>query len=292
MAYFTLRGRGLVMARRRMIDPTIWDDEDVGSLSDGAFRLFVACISSADDDGKLEGSAIRLRGVAFRFRSISVPRVQIYLNELTAKVRSVQRYFANGREYIRLANWAKYQTIRADKRLDSHLPDPLLPPGDTPGQSQDSPRADEVSKEVISKEVISKEVISKEGISKEGSKGTADKPPNLPEALAAWRETWKRKLSTKIDIPDKDATHLMKLLRLGESVADLTMVMDYYVKNEEYAWADWNLATMCGPRYAGMKAKAQSVPGQVGATSKFDEPYEEYLRQQEADSEVGNTGPT
>jgi len=110
------------MARRRMIDPSIWDDEDVGSLSDGAFRLFVACISSADDYGKLEGSAIRLRGIAFRFRSISIARVQKSLDELATKVRSVRRYGVNGREYIRLVNWAKYQTI--NREFPSKIPDP------------------------------------------------------------------------------------------------------------------------------------------------------------------------
>jgi hypothetical protein len=109
-----------------MIDPSIWDDEDVGCLSDGAFRLFIACISNADDYGKLEGSPTRLRAIAFRFRAVSLGRVTSYLDELTTRLRSVQRYAVNGRECIRLVNWDRYQFIRADRRIESCVPDPAV----------------------------------------------------------------------------------------------------------------------------------------------------------------------
>jgi len=172
------------MARRRMIDPSIWDDEDVGRLSDGAFRIFVACISTADDDGKLEGSAARLKGIAFRFRNVPLLRIERYCVELTGRLRSVVRYAINGREYIKLLNWDKYQTIRADRHTESHLPDPPtavnnpIPtdkvgeegshgsPMTVPGQSEGSPMPAEVRREGSNKEV------SKEG-------GNPPTPPDI-----------------------------------------------------------------------------------------------------------------
>ena len=55
------------MARKRMIDPRIWEDEHFGKLSDKAKVLFVSCISNADDDGRLSANPANLRALAFRF---------------------------------------------------------------------------------------------------------------------------------------------------------------------------------------------------------------------------------
>ena len=113
------------MARRRMIHPTIWDDEDVGMLSDGAFRFFIACISNADDDGKLEASARRMRAIAFKYSdSVSIEQTEEYLQELSAKLRSFCRYTVDGREYVKLLKWRSYQEIHKCHYKASTLPEP------------------------------------------------------------------------------------------------------------------------------------------------------------------------
>ena len=40
------------MPRRRMIDPQIWRNEKIGSLSDTGRLLFIGIFSQADDDGR------------------------------------------------------------------------------------------------------------------------------------------------------------------------------------------------------------------------------------------------
>lgn len=111
------------MARRRMIDPSIWDDEDVGSLSNGAFRLFIACISNADDEGKLEASPKRLRATAFKYvDGVTLEQTEQWLVEIEHTLRSFLRYTVNGRQYVKLTNWRRYQTIQ--KPQPSTLPDP------------------------------------------------------------------------------------------------------------------------------------------------------------------------
>ena len=150
--------------KRRMISPEIWSDVDVGSLSDGAFRVFIACISNADDHGKLECSAIRMRGIAFGFRSVSVAKVESYLQEIASKLRGFHRYEVDGRQYVKLLNWNRYQTIRSDKLQVSTIPDPVItedrPKADS-GQTEDSPETDsghpKVSKDKVSKDKVSEE---------------------------------------------------------------------------------------------------------------------------------------
>jgi len=165
-----------------MISPEIWSDVDVGSLSDGAFRVFIACISNADDHGKLECSAIRMRGIAFGFRSVSVAKVESYLQEIASKLRGFHRYEVDGRQYVKLLNWNRYQTIRSDKLQVSTIPDPVItedrPKADS-GQTEDSPETDsgqtEDSPETdsghpkVSKDKVSKDKVSKDKVSEEAS---------------------------------------------------------------------------------------------------------------------------
>lgn len=108
-----------------MLDPSIWDDEGAGSLSSGAFRTFIACISNADDGGKLEASPRRIRALAFRFcDEVTGDDVENYLAEIDAKVRAFLRYVVDGREYVKLVNWERYQKINRPSNPKSVLPDP------------------------------------------------------------------------------------------------------------------------------------------------------------------------
>jgi hypothetical protein len=104
-----------------MIDPSIWDDEDVGSLSDGAFRVFVACFSNADDEGRLEASPRRIKGIAFGFKdSVTIEDVENYLLECANGIRSFVYYSSNDRRIVELRNWHTYQKI--DRPQASKLP--------------------------------------------------------------------------------------------------------------------------------------------------------------------------
>lgn len=125
------------MARKRMVDPSIWDDEDIGMLSLGAFKLFVGCFSNADDEGKLEASPVRLRGMIFKYHSnsnvmvtdsysnnnVTVEDVSVWLDEIDSAVRSFIRYEVEGKSYMKFLKWKEYQTIQKPQK--SRIPDPL-----------------------------------------------------------------------------------------------------------------------------------------------------------------------
>jgi len=55
------------MARKRDIDPRLWENEQLADVSRDARLLFIACINFADDEGRLKGSARYLRAQAFRY---------------------------------------------------------------------------------------------------------------------------------------------------------------------------------------------------------------------------------
>lgn len=143
------------MARKRMIDPAIWEDDDVGTLSLGAFKLFVALISNADDEGRLEYTCRRLRGIAFRFDySITPDDVENYLGEILDNLRSVTTYTRNGKQYIALLKWLTYQSI--SHPTASKLPPPL------PEDSRNAPRViPETSRSTTSQSSIDKNSIDK-----------------------------------------------------------------------------------------------------------------------------------
>ena len=110
------------MARRRMLDPNIWEDEHFGKLSDKAKILFISCISNADDDGRLSGNPSNLRAIAFRFDDITIKRIEDLVQELSENLSHFVYYDVNGCNYIQLDKWEEYQSQRDDRRVSSRYP--------------------------------------------------------------------------------------------------------------------------------------------------------------------------
>lgn len=127
------------MARRRMIDPSFWDDEDLGQECDAVRILFVACISNADDYGKLSGSAAYLKKIAFGFTDKTIEQVEEMLGRMHDRIKGFHRYFIESRPYIALLHWHKYQ--RVDKPYPSTIPDPPDAAFDPPARLPEQPAA-------------------------------------------------------------------------------------------------------------------------------------------------------
>jgi hypothetical protein len=117
-----------------MIDPSIWDDEDVNLLSYRAFKLYIALISNADDYGKLEASTRRLRAIAFRYdEGVTSGDVESMVAEIKQYIRGIVFYSADGKEYAKLLNWDRYQKV--DHPKTSLIPEPLVQVPDDSGTS-------------------------------------------------------------------------------------------------------------------------------------------------------------
>lgn len=108
------------MARKRDISPELWENEQLGMVPVEARLLFVACISIADDEGRLKGSARWLKGQAFRYDdTLAVADVQCWRDALIA-AGLVCEYEDEGTEYLHLPTWSKWQSI--NRAYPSKLP--------------------------------------------------------------------------------------------------------------------------------------------------------------------------
>jgi hypothetical protein len=110
------------MARKRMIDPGFWDDEDVGQLTNDERLLFLGCISNADCFGKLTGSPASLKKMVFGFCDTSSSQVGSMLSRIHNTINGFHCYTVNGKPYIALLHWHRYQ--KYDNPAISVIPDP------------------------------------------------------------------------------------------------------------------------------------------------------------------------
>lgn len=74
------------------------------------FRLIVLC----DDFGRYDGRPAVIRGQAFSLHNVTTTDIQNALSRLAA-VGIVSNYIVDGRPYIQLEHWGKYQRLRNSK---------------------------------------------------------------------------------------------------------------------------------------------------------------------------------
>ncbi len=112
------------MARKRMIDPSIWQDENFGHLSPKARILFIGLFSNADDEGRIRANDSYIRSTIFMYDDISLSSVRQLTDEVISTMKSVFLYETYGNRYIQLKKWGDYQKQREDRIQDSSLPSP------------------------------------------------------------------------------------------------------------------------------------------------------------------------
>lgn len=110
------------MARKRMIDPSIWADNGFGRLSFEAQVMFIGLFSNADDEGRLPGDAKYLAATIFPYRVITTPKAQKILDEIEEKMKSVTFYSVESQSLIQFEKFLIYQKI--NRPTSSKYPKP------------------------------------------------------------------------------------------------------------------------------------------------------------------------
>lgn len=110
------------MARRRMIDPNIWNSEDVSKLDYFERLMLIGLFSNADDFGKGRANPSYLRSTIFPYDDIELDVIETALRNITEHIH-VQFYSVEGNQYYIFANWFKWQTVQ--KKQKSNIPDPV-----------------------------------------------------------------------------------------------------------------------------------------------------------------------
>lgn len=108
------------MARKRMIDPSIWINEDFGTLSILGKLIFIGLFSNADDEGRGKASPAYIKAVLFPYNDdLRISDVEKTLQEVSSKM-SVIFYSCDGNMYYTLTSWNTFQKI--DKSTESKIP--------------------------------------------------------------------------------------------------------------------------------------------------------------------------
>lgn len=111
------------MGRIRTLKPELLEDTRTASLSDAAFRLFVASVLLADDHGNLRADERWLSGQVWWARGGS-PQVAEILREL-AEAELILAYRVREQMYVHLRGWSKHQRI--DNAGKPRVPGPSDP---------------------------------------------------------------------------------------------------------------------------------------------------------------------
>lgn len=111
------------MARKRMIDPSLWTDDGMAELEPRQQLLYIGLFSNADDAGRIKGSAQAIRlmlpGV---YAMVPNEEIEADLNAVLRSMTQLQRYQVDGRPYLVFVNYASWQKI--DKPQASRIPSP------------------------------------------------------------------------------------------------------------------------------------------------------------------------
>ncbi len=96
------------MTKRRTVDPRIRVSETFSCLTYRQRDLWVGLILVADDQGRMPGQAAYIRSAVWPYDDIPLSEIETDLKRLES-IGNILRYQVDGRTYIQLVNWHKYQ---------------------------------------------------------------------------------------------------------------------------------------------------------------------------------------
>lgn len=170
------------MARKRMIDPSLWTDEGMAELTPRQQLLYIGLFSNADDEGRLKGSPVYIRlTLPTIYPGTPSDEITDDLNCVLRTMHKLSRYESGGALYLVFRNFRLWQKI--DKPSPSHLPPP---PADCPISGDQSP-----SPTRMLGDVSTKPPSQEKGIEENSREGKRDVPRGengrrQPEDMAAF----------------------------------------------------------------------------------------------------------
>lgn len=110
------------MARKRMIDPEFWSDEEIGKWDFETRLFYIGLWNFADDEGRLKAHNELLKSQIFPYdRKIDIQKLKINLNG------KVIWYEYENCQYGYVKNFSKYQVINHPSKSQLPKPPSLLP---------------------------------------------------------------------------------------------------------------------------------------------------------------------
>lgn len=157
------------MARKRMIDPSFWEDLTMGQLSRDARLCFLGLLSHADDEGRVQVDPRYIKRAVFGFDDdLAAADVACILDELRQRATNLVFYEAGGRHLAAFLNWRRYQYIQKSQKST------------LPGPPSNEPLPYQYDTATVP---VSNNGIEKNGIEKNGGECARVTPPPPPDGI-------------------------------------------------------------------------------------------------------------
>lgn len=149
-----------MMARGRMIDLTLFTNEEFGLLKDGEKILYIGTIINADDEGRMKANPEILKAKIFPYDRKGPKRIKAMRDKLK-EIGLIRVYKVNNKEYLDHPNWGKFQILRKDRLTPSIIP--VCQPNDNQMVTKCQPDGNQITPEgKVSKVKISKNIPYKD----------------------------------------------------------------------------------------------------------------------------------
>jgi hypothetical protein len=257
------------MARKRMLDPTLWDNEKFLSYPLITRLLWISLISLADDEGRGRASAKWWVGRVFPYDDEIKPiEIDAALEALSEDERILLYPGRNGTIYYQIMNWKKYQKVR--------FPSPSLfppPDGNDYGNDYGNGFRNDYRTRLIRSDQVKLDQEREEGGTPGGSGGgskTPEAPPELQglELYQGYKPLIKRwdKLfpAWQIAYPELDVAAQIKSAHAKE----LEWIPQKRKKDKIKYIGNWLRNAQKGPPW---DRKAPPPPAKVRATGFVDD---------------------
>jgi hypothetical protein len=96
---------------RRMIDSSMWSNENFAALPAMARLLQIGMINHADDQGRIKANPLYLSKEIFPYDRVTPTNITKWL-ELIASNGTVILYTSDGKQYAQLTKWWEYQSLQ------------------------------------------------------------------------------------------------------------------------------------------------------------------------------------
>ena len=109
------------MARKRMIDPSFWEDEKIGALSPRARLAFIALWNFAEDSGVGRAQTVYLKNQIFAYDAMSPKEFEAIFKELVDQ-KLITLFSDEEQTYYFVNNFKKHQYINRPTPAKLPLP--------------------------------------------------------------------------------------------------------------------------------------------------------------------------
>jgi len=215
------------MANRRMLSKTISTSIKVARLKTTEAKLmFSWMIPHCDDDGRMQGYSLYVKGIVFPMIDCTIEDVESWLSDMVNN-KLIEWYDVDGEKYIQINKWLDFQEIRSDRKKDSKYPRPndgQMPAGSRPDGNHMTTNDNQVSvesqpnnnqKSAGCPPNLSKDKSIKDNINTDGPKGPSEKKtnPDIKKFLDFYHENFLEKFNEKPVIDGgKDGAIVKRLL--------------------------------------------------------------------------------